>query len=485
MLKYPAFKTTNINVMNFIMKPLCIDLDGTLVRTDTLVETFFLLIRKNILYTFLCILWVFKGKATLKNEIAKRVSINASSLPYNSELLAFLRTEKLKGREIWLCTAANEKIAQAVAEHLGVFSKVIASDGNDNVSSSKKAERILSETADFDYAGNSFDDIKVWEKASGAIIVDLPRKLLKKITTPVLLKIDSRKNIIRAWLKEIRLHQWAKNALIFVPFFAAHDFEHPLLMVNPLLAFISFGLCASSVYLLNDLVDLEADRGHKNKKNRPLASGEISLIKGIIAAIAFLLLSISIATLLPWQFALSLGCYYIITLAYSFLLKRKVVIDVATLAILYSMRLIAGAAATGIILSNWLISFSMFIFFSLAILKRVVELKEAKSNEKIKGRGYYPTDMPLLLASGISAGYISILVFVLYIDSTSSIENYASPNVLYFISPILFIWLTRVWLLTWRGVMHDDPVAFAIKDRVSQIMGLLIVGLIIIASGVK
>ncbi|WP_186370191.1 UbiA family prenyltransferase [Yersinia vastinensis] len=463
--------------------PLCIDLDGTLVRTDTLVESFFLLIKKNPFYSFMCVLWLFRGKAVLKSEIAKRVTMNASSLPYNESLLAMLHEEHKNGREIWLCTAANEKIAQAVSDHLSIFSKVIASNDTKNVSSSVKADEILSHTDSFDYAGNSSDDIKVWDKSAGAIIVDLPNKLTSKVSAPILHKFYSNKKTIKAWLKEIRIHQWAKNLLIFIPILAAHEINKSSLLLDAILAFIAFGFCASSVYLLNDLVDLEADREHKTKRNRPLASGEIPLIHGIIAAVILFILSIIITSYLPIQFAFALASYYMITIAYSFSLKSKVVVDVATLAILYSMRLVAGAAATGIILSNWLISFSMFIFFSLAIVKRVVELKSAESDGKIKGRGYYPTDIPLLLSSGISAGYISILVFVLYIDSSASLQNYNNPDVLYLIAPILFVWLTRVWLLTWRGDMHDDPVAFAIKDRTSQLMGICMATLMIFAAG--
>ncbi|WP_145603956.1 UbiA family prenyltransferase [Yersinia intermedia] len=470
--------------MNSMGTPLCIDLDGTLVRTDTLVESFFLLIKKNPFYLFMCVLWLFRGKAALKSEIAKRVTMNVASLPYNERLLAMLHDEHNNGRDLWLCTAANEKIAQSVSDYLGIFSRVIASNDTKNVSSSVKADEILSHTDSFDYAGNSSDDIKVWDKATGAIVVDLPENLLSRISIPILKKIDSDKNIMKSWLKEIRIHQWAKNLLIFIPLLAAHEVSKSELLFYSMLAFLAFGFCASSVYLLNDLVDLEADREHKTKRNRPLASGMIPLVHGIIAAIIFLIIAISITLFLPWQFAISLSAYYIITLAYSFSLKSKVVVDVATLALLYSMRIVAGAAATGIMLSNWLISFSMFIFFSLAIVKRVVELKAAESVGKIKGRGYYPTDMPLLLASGISAGYISILVFVLYIDSSSSLQNYSNPGILYLIAPILFIWLTRVWLLTWRNEMHDDPVAFAIKDRASQLMGITMAVLMILAMGV-
>ncbi|WP_164908307.1 UbiA family prenyltransferase [Yersinia sp. 2105 StPb PI] len=464
--------------------PLCIDLDGTLVRTDTLVESFFLLVKKNPFYAFMCVLWLLRGKAVLKSEVAKRVKINASSLPYNETLLAMLYEEHRNGRDIWLCTAANEKIAQSVSDYVGIFSKVIASNDTKNVSSSVKADEILSHTDSFDYAGNSSDDIKVWDKSTGAIVVDLPKKLINKVSVPILYKFDSDQKTIKSWLKEIRIHQWAKNLLIFIPILAAHEISKSSLLLDATLAFIAFGFCASSVYLLNDLVDLEADREHKTKRNRPLASGAIPLIHGIIAAIILFVLSIIITSYLPIQFAFALASYYMITIAYSFSLKSKVVVDVATLAILYSMRLVAGAAATGIILSNWLISFSMFIFFSLAIVKRVVELKSAESDGKIKGRGYYPTDIPLLLSSGISAGYISILVFVLYIDSSASLQNYNNPDVLYLIAPILFVWLTRVWLLTWRGDMHDDPVAFAIKDRTSQLMGIAMAILMILASGV-
>lgn len=464
--------------------PLCVDLDGTLVRTDTLVESFLLLIKKNPLYVFLCILWLFRGKSVLKDEIASRVTMNVATLPYNEELLSVIREEHAQGRELWLCTAANIKIAEAVADHLGIFSRVIASDKTRNVSSSVKAGEILAFTSAFDYAGNSLDDIKVWHKSSGAIVVDLPKKLLAKVSAPVLHKIDNNTNIAKAWIKEIRIHQWAKNLLIFVPLLVAHEIDKSSLILSTVLAVLAFCFCASSVYLLNDLVDLEADREHKTKRNRPIASGDITLIHGIIAAVVLIVASVSISIFLPVEFAFSLALYYVITLAYSFALKRKVVIDVATLAILYSMRLIAGATATGIELSNWLISFSMFMFFSLAIVKRVVELKSAESDAKIKGRGYYPTDMPLLLASGVSAGYISILVFTLYIDSYASMQIYDNPNALYLIAPILFVWLTRVWLITWRGNMHDDPVAFAIKDRTSQVMGLVMLALITFATGV-
>ncbi|WP_410016126.1 UbiA family prenyltransferase [Sodalis sp. C49] len=465
--------------------PLCIDLDGTLIKTDTLYESLFLLLKKRPLYLFLCLFWLFKGKAAFKYEISKRVLLDPTHLPYNQKIIDYIYAEKNNGREIWLCTAANEKIANCIAGHLNLFNRVIASNKKKNISAKNKANSILSFTQGkgFDYAGNSKEDISVWEKADHAILVDLPKKFVKNVKIPILLDYRSENRVLSSWLKELRVHQWAKNFLIFVPFLAAHQLGNAETIINCIIAFIAFSLCASSVYLLNDLLDLSADRAHKKKKYRPLASGDISILHGCIGAVLFLTVSFLIGMTLPTNFLWVLISYYIITISYSFYFKTKTVIDVTTLALLYSLRVIAGAAATGIFLSNWLLSFSMFLFFSLAVVKRVVELKDSNdSEEKLKGRGYYPSDLPILLAAGISSGYISIHIFVLYIDSFASSKLYSNSNLLYLIAPILFIWLTRIWILTWRNAMNEDPVAFAIKDRASQLMCVLILLIIISAT---
>ncbi|WP_132466775.1 UbiA family prenyltransferase [Pantoea dispersa] len=466
--------------------PLCIDLDGTLVHTDTLVETALLLVKKNPCYLFYFIFWLIKGKSVLKHEISSRVCLNASILPYNQDVIDFIKDEKLKGREVWLCTAANEKVANSIAQHLGLFDKVLASDKTTNLSSSKKAKKLVEEIGQgkFDYAGNSKDDIKVWEKSNNAIIVNLPESLEKKVEVNIIKKLTTEKSSLSTWVKQLRVHQWAKNLLIFVPFIAAHQFYDAELLVKSIFAFITFSLCASSVYLLNDLLDLEADRKHKKKRFRPLASGKISLLSGVLATSILLLISGICSLLLPIKFIIILVIYYSLTLMYSFWIKKVMVFDVATLALLYSIRILAGGAATGIVLSNWLISFAMFLFFSLAIIKRVVELKSATNPEiKIEGRGYSPSDLPILLASGVSSGYISILVFTLYIDSVRLLTPYENYEILYFISPLLFVWLTRIWLLTWRNEMHDDPVSFALKDNLSRLMGVAILTLFFLSSG--
>ncbi|MBY4889241.1 UbiA family prenyltransferase [Pantoea sp. DY-15] len=481
----PVYDLKKFDMKN-VDSPLCIDLDGTLVRTDTLVETAVLLVKKNPFYVFSILLWLLKGKTVLKYEIASRVKLNASTLPYNEKVIDYAITEKSKGRELWLVTAANELIANPIAQHIGIFDKVLASDVTINLSASKKAKKLVKEIGEknFDYMGNSKDDLKVWEHARNAIIVDLPEKYECEVSSPIAEKIQSPKPSIKIWLKQLRVHQWAKNALIFVPFIAAHQFSNINGLLLCILAFITFSLCASSVYILNDLLDLEADRKHSKKRFRPLASGNISLIKGTLATTLLLAGTLLLCLILPIEFISILVIYYVLTLLYSFWLKKLMVFDVATLSLLYSIRILAGGAASGIILSNWLISFSMFLFFSLAIIKRVVELRSAVDlNKKIAGRGYTPSDLPILVSAGISAGYISILVFTLYIESVRQTSALANYEILYFISPLLFIWLTRIWLLTWRDEMHDDPVAFALKDLPSKIIGLIIIVIFIFSAG--
>lgn len=413
--------------------------------------------------------------------------MNVALLPYNEDVIAYVTAEKKNGREIWLCTAANEIIAKPIAEHIGIFDKVLASNSVTNLSASRKAKKLVEEIGSrkFDYMGNSKDDIKVWEHSRNAIIVDLPKKLEKLVSCPVIDKINSPAQSLKVWLKQLRVHQWAKNMLIFVPFIAAHQFSNIESFKASIFAFIAFCLCASSVYILNDLLDLEADRKHVKKKFRPLASGMIELTSGAVVTLVLLMITLLLCLFLPPKFVITLVIYYTLTLLYSFWIKRMMVFDVVTLSLLYSIRILAGGAATNIALSNWLISFSMFIFFSLAIIKRVVELRNVDDKRnKLAGRGYSPSDLPILVASGISAGYISILVFTLYIESVRQIANLENYELLYFISPLLFIWLTRIWLLTWRDEMHDDPVAFALKDNPSRIIGLLILIIFIAATGI-
>ncbi len=458
--------------------PLCVDLDGTLIHSDLLFESFLLLIKQNPLLLFLVPLWLLGGKARLKAEIARRVQINGAALPYSEAFVHWLRDQKNQGREIWLCTASDQRMAQAVAQHVGLFDGVLASDGQTNLSGRNKAQELVQRFGDkgFDYCGNHRIDLKVWQHARSAIVVNAKAGLeaSARACTQVAAVFEPPKSGLRVALKALRVHQWAKNALIFVPLAAAHRLGDLPTLIAGLVAFASFSLCASSVYLLNDMLDLEADRQHPRKCKRPFAAGTLSLLFGLIAAPALLLISLALALTLPLKFLAVLGAYYLVTLAYSFGLKRLVMIDVLTLAGLYTVRLVAGAAATGIPLSFWLLLFAIFIFLSLAIVKRYAELLSMRKQGQLtaSGRGYQVEDLALLQSLGGSSGYISILVLALYVNSPDIAVLYSHPKMVWLLCPVMLYWVSRVWMQTHRGDMHDDPLVFALKDRISLLTGL-------------
>lgn len=457
--------------------PLCVDLDGTLIHSDLLFESFLLLIKQNPLFLFLVPLWLLGGKARLKAEIARRVQINGAALPYSDAFLTWLKAQKKQGREIWLCTASDQRMAQAVAKHVGLFDGVLASDGHTNLSGSHKAQQLVQRFGErgFDYCGNHSIDLKVWQHARAAIVVNAQPGLeaSARACTQVEAVFQPPKSGIRVALKALRVHQWAKNALIFVPLAAAHRLSDVPTLVAGLVAFASFSLCASSVYLLNDMLDLEADRQHPRKRLRPFAAGTLSLLFGLLAAPALLLISLALALTLPLKFLGVLAAYYLVTLAYSFGLKRLVMIDVLTLAGLYTVRIVAGAAATSIPLSFWLLLFAIFIFLSLAIVKRYAELHAMRQQGQLKasGRGYQVEDLALLQSLGASSGYISILVLALYVNSPDIAVLYHQPKMVWMLCPIMLYWVSRVWMQTHRGHMHDDPLVFALKDRISLLTG--------------
>lgn len=459
--------------------PLCVDLDGTLIHSDLLLESFLLLIKRNPLYLFLVPLWLLGGKARLKAEIASRVQLNGAALPYTQPLLDWLKTEKAAGRPLWLCTASDARLAQAVADHLGIFDGVLASNGQLNLSGRNKAAELVKRFGDkgFDYCGNHRVDLPIWQQARSAIVVNAPSSLegTAAKVAPVSLVIPPRKVGVRVITKALRVHQWAKNALIFVPVAAAHKLTDAAALTDSLLAFVAFSLCASSVYLLNDMLDLEADRQHHSKCNRPFAAGSLSLMFGLLATPALLAVALAICLLLPLQFLGVLAVYYIATLAYSFGIKKVVMVDVLALAGLYTIRIVAGAAASHIPLSFWLLIFAIFIFLSLAIVKRYAELYVMREQGKLsaKGRGYHVEDLSILQNLGTASGYISILVLGLYLNSPEVAVMYHQPKFAWGLVPIMLYWISRIWMETHRGQMHDDPLVYALKDRVSLATGAL------------
>lgn len=459
-------------------RALCVDLDGTLLNSDILYESVLALLARNPLYLFLLPLWLLRGKAALKRELASRVVLPAETLPYNHQVLELLRTTTQRPRV--LCTASDELLVQPIAEHLGFFEQVIASDGKRNLSGRNKADVLVEAfgQGNFDYAGNGSVDLHVWDKAGGAWVVN---------NGPALAKAAAQRTTVhahwpappraRAWLKALRLHQWLKNLLVFVPLLTAHRFLDLESVLQSTIALVAFGSCASGVYVLNDLLDLTPDRQHPRKRKRPFAAGRLPLLQGLLAAPALTVAGLLLSLACNSEFTLVLLAYYVMTLAYSLRLKRIVMIDVVLLAALYTVRIIGGAVAIGIELSFWLLAFSMlmFMFLSLALLKRYTELHAMLSSGKTRtiGRAYSVEDLPLLQSMGAAAGYIAVMVMALYINSPESVELYRNPKLLWLVCPVLLYWVSRVWIIAHRGEMHDDPIVFAATDRVSQIVLVL------------
>ena len=458
--------------------PLCVDLDGTLIRSDLLVESALALLAHRPLAIFSMLGWLLRGKAHLKQQIAQRVELDPSALPYNGELIAWLSEQRAE-RHVVLCTASDVKLATPVAEHAAVFDEVIASDGHVNLSGSNKAKALVDRFGDksFDYIGNAPVDLAVWKHARAALVVESGQALSKAAAkvAPVEKRFEVRSGGIKAWAKALRVHQWIKNVLVFLPLLASHRVFEIDALATTLLAFVCFGLCASSVYLTNDLLDLPSDRQHHRKRNRPFAAGTLPLIAGPIAAVLLLIAGFGLAFFVSSKFVAVLLGYYLLTSAYSIRLKRIMMLDVIVLATLYTTRILAGIAAIHTKPSFWLLAFSMFIFLSLAMVKRYTELLALQASGKVKasGRGYDVDDIPLIQSMGSSSGYLAVLVLALYIDSTASMSLYRHPHYLWLLCPLLLYWISRTWAIAHRGVMHDDPVVFAVMDRTSQILGVI------------
>lgn len=479
----------NSGAVNSGAMPIAVDLDGTLIRTDLLMESTLRLLKKNPLYIFLLPYWLLTSKAHLKSEIAARTEIDITVLPYNEELLAYLTAQREVGRQIVLATASHEKFAEKIAAHLGIFSHVLASTVERNLKSAEKAGALdlLLGKKGYVYAGNESADLEVWDAAAGSIVVSDSESLLRQAQErgPVEAVFALGSSKLRGVIKACRLHQWVKNSLIFVPVLTAHQYLDPDTLIAALIAFLAFGLCASSVYLLNDLLDLDADRHHPTKKNRPFASGRIPVTYGLVLIPLILLGAIALSSMLPPMFWVSLAAYYVATTLYSFSLKKKIVLDVVILAGLFTARIISGAAATEIPLSEWLLLFSMFVFLSLALVKRYTELLDLRLQNVTtvaRGRGYQVDDIELLASLGGASGYISVLVFALYLNSDSVKVLYNHPVILWAACPLLLYWISRMWILAHRGQMHDDPIVFATKDRVSILTGLAIGAVFFVAS---
>lgn len=459
--------------------PLVVDLDGTLLRTDLLIETGMAFVRETPLRVFEPLHWLTRGKVALKERLAAKTDIDVALLPYEPAVLDFITAERKRGRRVVLATASHHTLAVRVAAHLGLFDDILASEGTTNLSAHAKRDALVDRFGEhgFDYVGNSRDDLPVWKVARRALVVNASpgiERAARAVGNVACVIRNADRSAAKDWTQALRLHQWIKNLLVFVPLLAAHQAGHLPSLFAAVAAFLCFGLCASSVYILNDLLDLRDDRQHPRKRYRPFAAGRLSLHAGLASFPILILLAFALALwLLPLAFAVGLATYYALTLAYSLTLKRRMVIDVMTLAGLYTLRIIVGALATGIPLSFWLLAFSMFLFLSLAMVKRYTELQQARkrgSHGKAKGRGYYPGDLEMIASLGAASGYMAVMVLALYINDTRTAQLYRHPEVIWIACPLLLTWISRTWMLAHRGAMHDDPVVFAVSDRASQVI---------------
>jgi 4-hydroxybenzoate polyprenyltransferase len=480
---------------------LCVDLDGTLVKSDTLYDSTLALARQHPAALLQLPRWLAQGKAALKRHITGAVQLDVAHLPYNRELLQYLEQQQATGRPIYLATAADSALADRVAAHLNLFTAVLASDGALNLAGPNKLAAFRHTFGDnFSYIGNALPDLTLLQNCKEPMVANPTAGLRTALRTSGIVPVRTfteRVSPLRAWSKAIRIHQWAKNTLIFLPLLLAHAWNKALL-ATAFVAFLSFGLCASATYILNDLIDLEADRQHPRKRRRPFASGDLSAISGVAVVMLFLVASVGLAILVPhvisaispslelarpYHFLVWLAFYAVTTLAYSLGLKRAVMVDVIVLSGLYTIRILAGSAATGVAVSTWLASFSIFFFLSLAFVKRYAELENlrGRGGSTAGGRGYHVSDIDQLRSFGSASGYVSVAVLTLYISNLNAAELYHHTNRLWLLVPVLLLWISLLWLRASRGELDEDPVVYAITDRRSLLLGVAVVAIVLLA----
>jgi len=467
--------------------PLCVDLDGTLVKSDTLIDSLLVLARTHPLLLLRLPGMVLRGKAPFKAFVTENVSLDVTHLPYNRKLLQFLQQENARGRQIYLATGADAQLARRVADHLGFFHEVLASDGTHNLTGSRKLDSLRQRLGgtDFAYVGNDTPDLPVMAGAAESMVANPSRKLRMRLRAQGIVPtrtFEERSRPLNSLIKALRPHQWAKNLLVLLPPLLAHNHSVRLL-ASALLAFFCFCCAASGTYFVNDLLDIETDRRSPKKRLRPFASGDLAPSTGLAAILLLLTAAFSAAQFLPVAFSFWLLVYVCSTLAYSFHLKRIALVDVVVLSGLYTLRLLAGGAATNTVISHWLAGFAIFLFLSLAIVKRFAELENLRirNMQLMNGRGYLMSDIEQIRAFGTASAFAAVVVFANYISSQDITILYHRPQRLWLIVPFMVLWLCRVWLLASRGELDEDPVAFALTDAASLVMGVAVAIIVLLA----
>lgn len=451
--------------------PLCVDLDGTLINGDLLAESFAAVLRTAPLHALRALFQLRRSKAAFKHYLSRYTAIEPEYLPYNEQLLDYLKVEKACGRRLILVTASDAVLARRVADYLALFDEVIATENGRNLKGRTKANVLVERFGErgYIYAGDAECDLHVWARAAEAILVNPSRRLRAKTAAllPIRQVFEAESQRLQAFIKAIRVYQWVKNALVFVPALTAQLLYQPQIMRSATLMFLAFCLAASGSYIINDLYDLPNDRRHPRKRRRPFASGALPLHYGAAGPV-LIAAAIVIASAISPASAGMVIVYVAITSLYSYVLKKKPLADVFTLALLYTIRIVGGAVACGIVLSNWLLAFSGFLFLALAFIKRAGELHEVSGGTTTgKGRGYTATDLIAVQVMGISSSFLSSLVLALYISGGIPADAYVTPQLLWAIIPAMLFWQCRLWLATARGYMHDDPIVYAARDKVS------------------
>lgn len=458
---------------------LVVDLDETLIAADSLIEGAVLLLKRRPLRALAMPVWLAAGKQRLKARIAETAPLDVALLPYRAEVLDYVRGARARGRRIVLATAANERVARQVAAHLELFDDVLASDDTRNLAGERKRECLVEAFGErgFDYMGSAPADVAVWHSARTAVVVggDAALRDRARAAAAALEVVEVAQARPADYLSALRLHHWLKNVLLFVPLIASHRLFEPMLVAELVLAAFAFGLCASGVYLLNDLLDLEDDRHHPRKRDRPIPAGRIPARRVVLAMPLVLAAGLGLAFALSGPFALVAGGYVALNLLYSLQLKSVPILDVLVLAAFYALRIVAGSLVIDAWLSPWLLTFAMFVFLSLALVKRYAELMTMRMVEgaAAKARGYRLDDAELLATFGASAGYVAVLVLALYVDSGMSRSLYSRPGVLWGLCVLVLYWISYLWLTAHRRRMHDDPLVFAVRDPVSQVLFVL------------
>ncbi len=466
--------------------PLCVDLDGTLVRTDMILETAVERLRTAPFEVFLWPIWLLRGRVEFKARLARGSTFDPALLPYDPRVLAYLRAERQRGRRLLLVTASHRQVADRIAAHLGLFDEVIATENGRNLKGKTKAAVLLSRFGErgFSYMGNDRSDLPVWQVARSIGTVNTAQAVLSSLPghTRIEASFPREKGVLVNVVRSLRLYQWIKNTLVFVPALAAHVLDRPDVLPAVGALFLAFGFVASGSYILNDLLDLENDRRHPRKRLRPFASGAIPLTAGLAGPILMatgVLVAAAVSALAAW---IVIG-YLILATSYSMFLKRWPLVDVFTLAVLYSLRILAGGVAAGVAVSNWLLTFSSFLFLALGLMKRSAELQGWPAGHRGgSARGYGAEDVQMLKIMGVASSCTAAIVLALYVDTGVAHAQYRLPSMLWGLVPLCLFWQWRLWLATNRGYMHDDPIVFAARDWVSWAVAFSALGLVAVAT---